>query len=325
VSAPEGGPGPAVRVELGPTAAARLEGAVAGLREVALTRVEGSGALACLQGIFCNDLDAPGEGSLVYGAFLSPKGMIVADAWILREPEGFVVVLPPSARAPVADLFRRTLPPRLARARDVSEAWRVAWVGGRGGRDALDRWLGAEAPAPGRATRRDDGVLVGAATAPFAGLLSGPAAGVEAALLSLGRAGVVPAGAGDLEGLRILAGWPAMAAEIDDRTLPQEVRFDEHGGLSYAKGCYVGQETVARLHFRGHANRVLRGLDWGGGVPAGNELVQDGKVVGRLRSLLVLPGRTLGLAPVRREVPAGSQLLGGGVPARVTELPFPAA
>src|SRR5690606_26917689 len=235
------------------------------------------------------------------------------------------VVLPAAARQAAADLFRRSLPPRLARARDASDDWRTAWVGGRGGRGALDRWLGAEAPLPGRVLARADGLLVAAASAPFAGLLAGRAAAIEAALASLQAAGSAAAGPGDLEAIRILAGWPALGAEIDEKTLPQEVRFDEIGGLSYSKGCYVGQETVARLHFRGHANRVLRGLAWDGGEPPGDDLSREGKAVGRVRSLLVLPGRCLGLAPLRREVAVGESVDGGGRTARVVELPFAGA
>jgi folate-binding protein YgfZ len=189
----------------------------------------------------------------------------------------------------------------------------------------LEHWLGPEAPLPGRVLARTDGLLVAAATAPFNALVAGPAAAAEPARAALRAAGAGAAGPGDLEALRILAGWPALGAEIDEKTLPQEVRFDEIGGVSYSKGCYVGQETVARLHFRGHANRVLRGLAWEGGEAPGDDLSREGKVVGRLRSLLVLPGRCLGLAPLRREVAAGETVAAGGVEARVVELPFAGA
>ncbi|HSE28476.1 MAG TPA: hypothetical protein VLA95_09625 [Gemmatimonadales bacterium] len=316
---------PVVRVELDAADLGRLDGAVAGGRDAAVFRVDGGGALDCLQGIFCNDLAAPGDGSLVYGAFLSPKGMILADAWVLRVAGSFTIILPAAARHAAQELFRRSLPPRLARARDESDAWRVAWIGGGHGREALDRWLGAESPAPGRARAPADGFLVAAAAAPFAALAVGAAAAVGAALVELRAAGGTEAGPSDLEALRILAGWPAFGAEIDEKTLPQEVRFDEIGGLSYSKGCYVGQETVARLHFRGHANRELRGLVWERSLPAADDLRRDGKPVGRLRSLLVLPGRALGLAPLRREVALGETVDGGGAPARVAGLPFPRA
>src|SRR5207253_1404740 len=71
----------------------------------------------------------------------------------------------------------------------------------------------------------------------------------------LAAAGAVEADPAMLELARILAGWPRLGAEVDEKTIPQEVRFDEIGGVSYTKGCYTGQETVARLHFRGRAGR----------------------------------------------------------------------
>ena len=138
----------------------------------------------------------------------------------------------------------------------------------------------------------------------------------------LGTAGVALGGPDDREAASILAGWPAPAAEIDERTLPQEVRFDEHGGVSYTKGCYTGQETVARLHFRGHANRVLRGLRWIGPRADGDEVLAGDKQVGRVSSVLTLPDRVLGLAVLRRELQPGTRVTIGGGPAVVHHLPF---
>ena len=114
-------------------------------------------------------------------------------------------------------------------------------------------------------------------------------------------AGARPGDEGDHQAARILAGWPALGAEIDGRTLPQEVRYDEIGGVSYTKGCYTGQETVARLHFRGHPNRELRGLWWRSDEPealnGGSRSVLSGeREVGSVRSRLVVDGRAIGLA-----------------------------
>ena len=124
---------------------------------------------------------------------------------------------------------------------------------------------------------------------------------------------------------QVAPGWPRLGAEIEERTLPQEVRYDEIGGVSYTKGCYVGQETVARLHFRGHTNRDLRGVVWERAPdepPASGELRLDGKVVGEVRSVLQLDGRTVGLALVRREVDTGTLLEAEAGRARVVPLPF---
>ena len=127
-------------------------------------------------------------------------------------------------------------------------------------------------------------------------------------------AGALRGEAGDLHAARILAGWPALGVEIDEKTLPQEVRYDEIGGVSYTKGCYTGQETVARIHFRGHTNRELRGLAWREpGAPDGRRgRSPREKEVGTVRSTLTVDGRTLGLALVRREVEPGAEVMAGG-------------
>ena len=136
--------------------------------------------------------------------------------------------------------------------------------------------------------------------APFRALLLGSNATLDAAEAALERAGALRGGVAEQEAARVLAGWPLLGAEIQDKTLPQEVRYDEIGGVSYTKGCYTGQETVARLHFRGHANRELRGLVWDGTPLLEDALVRgvDGKEVGQVSSVLDLDAMSLGLAVI---------------------------
>ena len=121
-----------------------------------------------------------------------------------------------------------------------------------------------------------------------------------------------PLDANELERLRILAGTPAWGHELDDRILPAEAGLDERA-ISFTKGCYPGQEPVARLHYRGHANRGLRVLALEGNdlPPYDAELTLDGKVVGRITSALADEGRVLALGYVRREVPDDAVLLHG--------------
>lgn len=293
------------------------EGVVVVRRAAAVFEVTGPGALDCLQGLLTNDLKAPGDGALVYGAVLTPKGMIIADLWVVREAGRFTLVTAPEARQAVLDLFRRSLPPRLAKVADVSEALETAWVLGTGSPAALERCLGAPMPGTGRAARLSlaSGELLVASGTPaayFAALVIGTPVGL-AALDAL------PAGSSaQLHAARILAGWPALGVEIDDRTLVQEVRYDEIGGVSYTKGCYTGQETVARLHFRGHTNRDLRGLEWHSLDPLTSDAVLLGdKEVGTVRSTLTAGGRRIGLAKIRREVETGAEVVAGGVGATV--------
>jgi len=117
----------------------------------------------------------------------------------------------------------------------------------------------------------------------------------------------------ELERLRIEAATPRFGREIDDRVLPAEAGLDERA-ISFSKGCYPGQEPVARQHYRGKVNRKLRVLEVDGEAPAPETAVtHDGKEVGRITS--AVPG--LALAYVRVSVPDGAVLDVDGRPARL--------
>jgi tRNA-modifying protein YgfZ len=296
--------------------------------EPAVFRVTGSGALTCLQGLLTNDLVNPGDGSLVYGALLTPKGMIVVDAWVLRQGDSLTLVIPRSGHPAALEIFQRTLPPRLARVTDLTGEARVAWLLGGHGFQTLVRSgvrtpEGAGRVVPVGGDLSPVALALAPESAPFVAMAVGLAPAVETVAGRLIDAGAVTGSDEELDAARILSGWPALGVEIDERTLPQEVRYDEIGGVSYTKGCYTGQETVARLHFRGHTNRELRGVRWSGTDPAeGRAVNYGGKEVGTLRSALALDDRIIGLAMVRREVAPGSEVSVGGRPAKLVGLPF---
>ena len=111
----------------------------------------------------------------------------------------------------------------------------------------------------------------------------------------------------ELELLRIRAGTPAWGKEIDDRVLPAEAGLTDRA-VSFTKGCYPGQEPIARLHYRGHANRGLRVLELSELPAPETELVYEGKTVGRITSSAPVDGGAVALAYVRREVPDGAPL-----------------
>ena len=126
----------------------------------------------------------------------------------------------------------------------------------------------------------------------------------------LAAAGAISAGLGTSEIARVEAGRPEWGLDIDDSTLPQEAGLEELGAISYTKGCYVGQEVVARIHFRGHVNRRLMGLRAAGMRNSRRGMAvlldADGKSVGDVRSGVMSPrfgGIALGM--VRREVEVG--------------------
>jgi folate-binding protein YgfZ len=228
------------------------------------------------------------------------------------------------------------VPPRLARVSDrTTDVAIYRLAGPRAAAVVIAAGLEAP-PAPGRVLQGRDDLEMARATeaAPFALQLTVPAAQGERLAARLVAAGAVASDGAALELMRILAGWPRLGAEVDEKTIPQEVRYDEIGGVSYTKGCYTGQETVARLHFRGHANRQLRGLLFDPEPPAApaegwsvvSHLDRD---VGRVTSLAFVPapgvtgaGRWIGLAVIRREVTPGAMVRAAGRDARVVDLPF---
>jgi folate-binding protein YgfZ len=125
----------------------------------------------------------------------------------------------------------------------------------------------------------------------------------------------VAADPSELEPLRIEAGTPAWRKELDETILPAEAGLDGTH-VSFTKGCYPGQEPIARLHYRGHPNRRLRVLEVPDAQP-GDEIRLGDKVVGRVTS--AVPGRAL--AYVRREVPDDAVLQIGAAEARLHLIP----
>ena len=113
--------------------------------------------------------------------------------------------------------------------------------------------------------------------------------------------------AAELELLRIRAGTAAWGREVDERVLPAEAGLVERA-VDFEKGCYPGQEPIARLHYRGHANRGLRVLSLDELPEAETEIVYAGKSVGRITSAARASDGAVALAYVRREVPADAEL-----------------
>jgi tRNA-modifying protein YgfZ len=143
-----------------------------------------------------------------------------------------------------------------------------------------------------------------------AGIPTGDYGEPAAELLDAGLESTVSAE--ELELLRIRAGTPAWGKEIDDRVLPAEAGLTERA-VSFTKGCYPGQEPIARLHYRGHANRGLRVLSLDALPAPETEIVYDGKPVGRITSAAAGESGAVALAYVRREVPEDAELAVGSL------------
>lgn len=322
-------------------------GAIVARADAATIDLTGAGqnAVTCFQGLLTNDIEKPGDGAFVYGALLTPKGMIVVDGWAARLGSRVRFTVAENGREPTLALLRHSIPPRLARFADRRDETAILRVAG-GSAHATAILAAAGLPVPpvpnhvvaGSVESTPVEVARTSDLAPFVfQIMVAPehAAAVQARLVGAGAYG---ASADALELARILAGWPRLGSEVDEKTIPQEVRFDEIGGVSYTKGCYTGQETVSRLHFRGHANRHLRGLLFEADPPAApatgwSAVTHEDRDVGRVTSIAWLPdgggsvlggGRWIGLAIVRREVPVGATVRAAGREARVVDLPFDA-
>lgn len=143
---------------------------------------------------------------------------------------------------------------------------------------------------------------------------------VREALLGAGAVAVSEQAA---EILRVERGRPRYGYELDDATIPQEAGLNERA-VSFTKGCYVGQETVARLFYRGKPNRHLRGLKLSQPTQTGAELRLGERVVGKVATSLVSPTYgPIALALVRREAAPGDTVeVAGGATAQVVEPPF---
>jgi len=285
-------------------------------------RISGAKAAELVTGMVTNDVSAmtPGEGQ--YAAALTPKGKIVADLRIFCLEDALLIDTSMAAAAAWKELVRKYVNPRLAPYHDVTAELSDVGVFGRSTRLVLSRITGVD--------ERDLAALdsyshisrpLGDVTAMIARVPEMEMDGYEVFLpteaagslkASLQSAGVPPGSMETWQIARIESGRPEWGVDMDESTLPQEANFDELGAISYTKGCYIGQETVARVHFRGHVNRFLRRLRFvtRPAPPRGAELVDEaGKVVGDVRSSALSPRYGgVGLGMVRREVPPGTTL-----------------
>jgi folate-binding protein YgfZ len=285
-------------------------------------RISGPKAAELVTGMVTNDVSSlnPGEGQ--YAAALTAKGKIVADLRIFALENELLIDTSAAAASGWKEMVRKYINPRLAPYHDVTAELSDIGIFGRSSRSIVskvtgvdDRELAALAPYS-HITRPFGETTITIARVPeidldgFEIFLPAPLAGTLKSKLH--SAGVSPGTNETWEIARVESGRPEWGADMDDSTLPQEANFDELGAISYTKGCYIGQETVARVHFRGHVNRFLRKLRFitRPPPPKGAELVDEtGKVIGDIRSVALSPrfgGVALGM--VRREILPGTTL-----------------
>lgn len=285
--------------------------------------LDGAEAKEFLHGQVTNDVEGLSEGTGCYAAFLTHKGKMLGDVRILDAGDELLL---DCERVALQELFTMIHRYKLGRAVELHKRTLECGLLSLIGPDAR-RIAGAEdLPAVEHSHR--SGELGGARVRLVATDLgvdvlcdSGDSARVTGALVA---AGAVTAPEEVAEVRRVETGRPRYGVDLDDTVIPQEAGLNARA-VSFEKGCYVGQETVARLYFRGKPNRHLRGLKLSGPAATGDPLRLGEREVGRLGSVVESPrhGR-IGLALVRREAALGDSLAVGddGTSATVVDLPF---
>lgn len=311
--------------------AARESAALFHLSSREVVRLRGADRADFLNRMCTNEVNALPVGAGVWIALLTAKGRIVADARALKREGEILLDVDPGYGARVAEFLAQFViadDVEVERGEDQWTSWLV--VGPKSG-EVLARALGETPPALAHLTfvertfqgaplivvrderLGEDGFWI------WVSRQAGPELGA-----ALETAGAVRASAEALESLRIEAGVPRPGVDYNDETLVLEAGLDR--ALSFKKGCYIGQEVVARATYRGRLNKKLMGLVLDGPVPpAGEKLFHDGKEAGWITSAAAAPmlGATGALGYARRELFGGGEvLLADGRRARVVKLPL---
>jgi len=285
--------------------------------------VAGPDAAEYLQGQLTNDTEALEPGDGLYSALLDRKGHMQSDMRVLRPGEGPDLWLDTEAVALPAVLRHLTMYSigRDVAVADVSAERAILSLIGPRSAELAGTAVLPENACQETAVAGVECVAVGTQEGIDLLVAAGEAERLRAALL---EAGAVAISAEAAEIRRVELGVPRFGAEMGSETMPAEAGIVERA-VSFTKGCYIGQETVARLHYKGRPNRHLRGLRLSSPASPGAPLLLGDKEVGTLGSATVSPALgPIGLAILRREAEPGAELAVGedGVTAEVTSLPF---
>jgi folate-binding protein YgfZ len=271
--------------------------------------VGGTEGAEFLQGQLTNDVEGLGEGEGCYAALLDRKGRMRADMRVLRLAPALISIETATVTAVEVqkhlDMYRIgrdvEVEPRAGRAL-------LALVGPRSSELLGGQPLGPEHSH--RELRISDAEVRAVSTALGADLLLDKT-GVEAVAAELRQRGAVPVSFAALEILRVEAGRPAFGSEMTTETIPQEAGINERA-VSFDKGCYIGQETVARLHYKGKPNRHLRRLVSTDPLETGEPVTLGDRALGEVGTAVLSPARgALALAILRREAEPGAEVTVG--------------
>lgn len=294
----------------------------------------GEKAKESLGGLVTNDVIALKKGDGQRAVALTAKGRVIALLRIFDRGDDLLVDTEPETAEAFFAVIRKYVNPRAAKYTVISEETACLGIHGADAASLVHKRVGIdlatlESLPPHGIVRSPDGAfdvirsqelsvpgfeVIGARTS-----VAMIAAGIESKACPFVDDSVT-------EPLRVELGLPRFGVEMDDDTIPQEANLDVLGAISFNKGCYTGQEVVARIHFRGHVNKHLRWLKSVEPLARGAAVFDaEGKEVGQVRSAVVHPVRgPLAIGMIRREVLPGTsvkvQLDGSEVFARVEEI-----
>jgi folate-binding protein YgfZ len=294
-------------------AALREGAALVNLSYRKILRLSGKKAVEMLNAVLTNQV--PEEDRLgVYALLLNPKGRIQADLRVMKSGEDVLITVEPEGAAAAKELLGRYAPFYRVGLEDLSDAsWGVLGLYGPRAGDLLETPDLAEHESAVVSLNGADLLTAGVAV-PVGGYdLLGPSDALEAARNHLRERGAVAAGLDAYEAARIEAGVPRFGSDITPENFPAEAGILERA-VSFQKGCYPGQETVARMHYRGHPNRELHRFVVEGTPPGpGAEIAQSGRQVGWITSVAPMPleGQILALGYLHRNADPRGELESG--------------
>jgi tRNA-modifying protein YgfZ len=280
-----------------------------------LLRLSGKDPVGMLNAVLTNEV--PKETGLgAYALLLSPKGRIQTDLRVLKCGEDILVVTEPEGADAAREILGRYAPFSRVKLEDLSQGdapWSALGLYG----PAAPRLLAGLRLAEHESAQIEVGgamLLAAGVTVPVPGFdLLGPADALLAAREHLLRNGAVAAKRDAYETARVGAGVPRFGADMTPENFPAEAGVLGRA-VNFTKGCYPGQETVARMHYRGHPNRTLRRFVVGGPPPApGAGILQAGKQVGMVTTVAPLPvdGHTFALGYLHRKADPDAPLDAG--------------
>jgi len=276
-----------------------------------LLRLTGKDPVGMLNATLTNSVPKDARGA--YALLLNPKGRVQSDLRVLKSGEDILVDTEPEGADAAREILGHYAPFSRVKLEDLSNEWSVLGLygpraGGLLGNPELAEHQTAEVEIGGET------LLAAAVAAPVAGYdLLGPREAVARAGRVLLERGAAPADPDAYETARVRAGVPRFGADLTPENFPGEAGVLDRA-VDFGKGCYPGQETVARMRYRGHPNKTLYGISYSGEtLTPGTLILQGDKKVGKITSVAPLPvdGKSLALCYLSRNTDIDAALTAG--------------